>query len=115
VTELQRAIATLDRDLASLESQLQRGQVADTAALEDFKATLDGVRTTVYAVVDAKTSNDVSSVRQLRLRRGAQLCQNVSFGLRDGTISDRTPGLKLLRFAVEQTIVRLDALVEGST
>jgi hypothetical protein len=115
VTELQRAIATLDQGLASLELELQDGQVVATATLEDFKTALDGVRTTVYAVVEAETPDDVHSVRQLRLRRGAQLCQNVSFGLQDGTIGDRTPGLKLLRFAVEQTLTRLDKLAEGMT
>lgn len=115
MTELQRAIATLDKDLASLEVELQGGQVVATAALEDFKASLDGVRTTVYAVVAAETPDDVHAVQQLRLRRGAQLCQNVSFGLQDGTIGDRTPGLKLLRFAVEQTLSRLDKLAEGMT
>jgi len=115
VTELQRAIATLDENLASLETMLQEGQGAATVALEDFKATLDGVRTTVFAVVGAETPDEVHSVRQRRLRRGAQLCQHVSFGLRDGTISEHTPGLRLLRFAVEQTLARLDELVDGST
>lgn len=114
MTEIERSLAFLDRALAEIESRLDQPDVP-LAALEDFKATLDSTRTVVHAIVGASGPGDYeTNVRRFRVRRAAQVCQSVLFGLLDGSITSATPGMSALRGTVAETLQHMDAFAGGA-
>ena len=108
MSELSKVVRALGPALDAIESQLTRPQVS-VAALEDFKVTVDSVRTSVLAILTAADPADYRSfVREFRLRRAAQVCHNVLSGLVDGTITADTPGFDQLRSTVDETLECLE-------
>jgi hypothetical protein len=114
MSELDRAITFIDRALAEIESRLREPDIP-ISALEDFKATLDSTRTVVQAIIGASGPGDYEhNVYRFRLRRAAQVCQSVLFGLLDGSINPSTPGLTELRATVAETLQHMDAFAGGA-
>lgn len=110
MTELHQAVSELRQALDDIEAELTQ-QDPPAAALEDFKVTLDNVRTNVLAFLTAADSADYYGfVRKFRLRRAAQVCQAVLSGIVDGTIDPDTPGFDRFRSTVEETLERLERL-----
>ncbi len=110
MSELSQVVRALRPALDDIQSQLIQPQVS-AVALEDFKVTVDGVRTSVLAILTAADPADYHIfVREFRLRRAAQVCQNVLSGLVDGTITGETPGFDKLRSTVDETLERLEQL-----
>lgn len=100
----------LTQVLADLEAQLAEGE-APGVALEDLKANLDGVRTSVLAFITAAGPADYEmNVRRYRLRRAAQICHNVLTGMLDGTIRRGTRGFEEFKAVAEETFQRLELL-----
>ena len=111
MSELKKEVRALREALDAFETGIGDGPVSD-AALEDFKMTVDTVRTTVLAMMTADDPDDYENfVHNYRLRRGAQVCQSVFSGLVDGTIYPETPGYDQLRSTVQETLARLDRLL----
>jgi len=109
------------RDLRSLISELRtilggvEGKLStegeDSGALEEFKSSLDSARTVLLAIIGMTEAGQGEGVVQhFRLRRAAQVCQNVLFGILDGTIGPDTPGFTHMQATVEETLERLEAL-----
>ena len=114
MSELNQAVDELKQALKDIESELDRPDIS-TAALENFKVTVDGVRTSVLAILTASDPSDYHSfIRKFRLRRGAQVCHNVLSGLVDGMINADTPGFDQLHSTVDETLERLEQLVAQS-
>lgn len=108
MSELTQVTDGLRKALNDLEQQLAKSD-PPAAALEDFKSTLDGIRTSVNAFINAKDSVDYhGSIRAFRLLRTTQICQNVLTGIIDGTISPKTPGFDKFMGTVEETLERLE-------
>ncbi len=106
MSELKSVVSDLTKALDDIESHLTKQP--SPSALEDFKVMLDGVRTTLTAILTAADPADYHAfIRKFRLRRAAQVCQNVLHGLVDGTIKGDTPGFDRLRSTVEETLDRL--------
>lgn len=111
MSELKKEVRALREALDAFESGIGDGPVSDSA-LEDFKVTVDSVRTSVLAMLTADDPDNYDTfVHNYRLRRGAQVCQSVFSGLVDGTIYPETPGFDQLRATVEDTLARLDPLL----
>jgi hypothetical protein len=108
MSELTQVTDGLRKALNDLEQQLTKSN-PPAAALEDFKSTLDGIRTSVNAFINAEDSADYhGSVRAFRLLRTTQICQNVLTGIIDGTISPTTPGFDKFMGTVDETLERLE-------
>ncbi len=108
--ELNEVRAELRQALEAMDSTITEPAQAATM-LEDFKATLDGVRTTLMAILTAESPTDYQAfVRRFRLRRAAQVCQNVLFGVLDGSITPQTPGFERLQSTVGETLKELDRI-----
>jgi len=109
MTELRRSISSLRDALSDLEVGLNDTD-RSSADLEDFKAALDGARTTVLAVLAAAGPSDYQKlVRRFRLQRATQVCQCVLYGVLDGTISGQTSGIARLRSTVDEMLRKLEA------
>jgi alanyl-tRNA synthetase len=114
MNEVDRTIGFLDRALEQIESRLDQPDVP-LEALEDFKATLDSTRTVVHAIVEASVPGSQEDyLHRSRVRRAAQVCQSVLFGLLDGSITLGTPGLAELRATVAETLEHMDAFAGGA-
>jgi hypothetical protein len=110
MSELSELVPELKSALDAIEMELAEEDVSPLV-LEDFKVTVDSVRTSVLALLTAKDSGDYYGfVRKYRLRRAAQVCQNVLSGLIDKTINADTPGLDQLHATVDETLERLEQL-----
>ena len=107
MNELARAVNTLRRALDDLEAKLKGPNLSD-AALEDFKVTVDDVRSNVLAVLTAEDSRDHrSNVRKFRLLRGEQICRQVLLGLVGGNIPPDSPEFETLDSTVGEVLDRL--------
>lgn len=110
MSELNQLVPELKSALDAIEMELAEEDVSPLV-LEDFKVTVDSVRTSVLALLTAKDSGDYYGfVRKYRLRRAAQICQNVLSGLIDNTINADTLGLDQLHATVDETLERLEQL-----
>ena len=110
MSELTQEVQALRRALDNFEAKCGADSVPP-GALEDFKVTVDSVRTSVLAMLTAEDPSEYRSfIRNYRLRRAAVVCQSVFSGLIDGTIDHRTPGFDQLQSTVEETLEQLDAL-----
>jgi len=108
--DLAQVIAGLRQALDDVDKQLTKGD-PPADALEDFKSTLDGLRTNVLAFINAGDSADYhGAVHTFRLARTTQTCQNILTGFVDGTISDDTPGFDKFRSTIHEMLERLDTL-----
>ena len=108
--ELKREVTALRQALDTFETECIGGAV-HPGALEDFKMTVDGIRTSVLAMLTAEDPSEYRNfIRKYRLRRAAVVCQSVFSGLIDGTIDAHTPGFEQLRTTVDETLERLDAV-----
>ena len=114
MSELSQEVRALREALDRLESELGPDPVS-AAKLEDFKAAVDGIRTSVVAMVTAEDPADYRSfIRRYRLRRAAQVCQNVLSGLVDGTIDILAPGFDRLQSTVTDVLPRLEELAQSA-
>ncbi len=110
MNELKRTAEELRQSLDAIEPFLTRSDTS-TTDLENFKATLDRLRTNVQAIaVSDHPSDHAESVRRFRLKRAAQVCQGVLKGFADGSITAATPGLGRFRTTVEETLEYLGRL-----
>ena len=107
--QLQESILFLRASLDDLETELSTRDLT-AAGLEDFKATLDRVRTTVLAALAADDPARFQKyIQRFHLQRATQVCQSVLFGMVDGTVSAETPGMDRLRSTVTEILVRVDS------
>lgn len=112
MNELSQEVRAVREALDRLESELGPDPVS-AAKLEDFKATVDSIRTSVLAMVTAENPADYDSfIRKYRLRRAAQICQNVLSGLVDGTIDVLAPRFDRLQSTVTEILPRLEELAQ---
>ena len=108
--DLRDLIVELRDVLGGIEGKLEEGEHSSTA-LEEFKSSLDSARTVLLAVIGSTEAGEGEGVVQhFRLRRAAQVCQNVLFGLLDGTVQRSTPGFAQMQATVDETLERLEAL-----
>ncbi len=111
VRELRAVVVALRTALDEIESQLVDSSLSEPG-LEDFKSTIDDVRTSVLAILTAKDFSEWhNSLRKFRLRRGAQICQNVLAGLVDGTITADTPAFEIFHTTLDEALARVDRLM----
>ncbi len=107
MSDLRSEVHALTRALEGFEEFLTQGPVS-ADQVEDFKATVDSVRTSVLAMLNTADPSDYRGfVRSYRLRRAAQVCESVLGGLAEGTITRDTPGLAEFESTVEETLARL--------
>lgn len=107
MNELAKAVQTLRSAVDDLEPKLE-GSGLSMAALEDFKATVDAVRTSVLATLTGDNAADPrANLHKFRLRRGQQICRQVLSGLADGTIPHDSPELETLDSTVGEVLDRL--------
>ena len=114
--ELSDVVVALRTALDEIESELVDSALSGPR-LEDFKSAIDEIRTSVLAILTAKDSSEWHNfLRKFRLRRGAQICQNVLAGLVDGTITAETPAFEMFHTTVDETLACVDRLIApGST
>lgn len=109
MTQVRESILFLRDALDDLERELT-DKDPSSAGLEDFKAKLDRVRTTVLATLAADDPSDYQRyIQRFRLRRATQVCQGVLFGLLDGTVSADTSGMSGLRSTIAEILPKLEA------
>jgi len=112
--DLRSLIVELRAILGGIEGKLT-AEGEDSGALEEFKSSLDSARTVLLAIIGTTEAGQGEGVVQhFRLRRAAQVCQNVLFGILDGAIGPDTPGFTHMQATVEETLERLESLPEDS-
>ena len=108
--DLRNLIVELRAVLGGIEGKLA-AEGEDSRALEEFKSSLDSARTVLLAIIGSTEAGQGEGVVQhFRLRRAAQVCQNVLFGILDGTVGSTTPGFAQMQETVNETLERLEAL-----
>jgi len=108
--DLRDLIVELRTILGGIEGKLAV-EDQDSRVLEEFKSSLDSARTVLLAIIGSTEAGQGEGVVQhFRLRRASQVCQNVLFGVLDGTIARGTPGFSKMRTTVDETLERLEAL-----
>jgi len=111
MSEISQVVDDLRRGLTEVEAKLTWEDLPGPA-LEELKAVVDSVRTSLLAYVTAIDPADYQrSLGDLRLRRAAQVCQGVLSGVVDGTIGAFTPGFSRLHSTVDETLEQLDKLL----
>ena len=111
MSDISQVVDDLRRGLTEVEAKLTWEDLPDTA-LEELKAIVDSVRTSLLAFVTAIDPADYErSLRAFRLRRAAQVCQGVLSGIVESTISASTPGFPKLRSTVDEALEQLDQLL----
>jgi len=92
MSDLGELRARLGQVLNDLDGQLKKGD-PPPAALEDLKSTLDGVRTSVLALMSMGDPADYEKhVRGYRVKRAAQVCSSVAAAIGEGSIGPTTRG-----------------------
>lgn len=111
MNEISNVVDDLRRGLTEVEARLTWEDLPGPA-LEEFKVVVDSVRTSLLAFLTAIDPADYErSLREFRLRRAAQVCQGVLFGVVDGTIGAFTPGFSKFHSTVHETLEQLDTLL----
>ena len=114
MNQAHRTVEQLRDALKEIESKLVWGDLP-LMALEEFKVALDGTRTTLLALLDADGPADYqASLRRFRLRRAAQICENVLQGMRTGAIDRETPGLAAYAATARESLGPLDEVLGGN-
>ncbi len=114
MSPLDQVLKELTQSLGDIEGRLLWDDLP-VAALEEFKVTIDTVRTSLLAFLTASSPADYnSSLQTLRLRRAAQVCQNVFAGVIDGTISGAASGFTKLQSTVDETLAKVEDLIGNS-
>ncbi len=112
MNELGKVVGQLREALEEVESATTQEPIP-LLAIEEFRFTVDTVRTSVLAMVTSVDAADYSDVlRDVRLRRTAQVCQNILPGLLDGTIDSNTPGTQSLRLTIGEVLQRLERVTQ---
>ena len=110
MSDLRSEVRALAQALEGFEAFLAEGPVS-ADQVEDFKATVDSVRTSVLAMLNTADPSDYRGfVRSYRLRRAAQVCESVLGGLAEGVISRETAGFAEFESTVEETLARLNEM-----
>lgn len=102
VRRLTRRLESIKTDLATIETEVLAAD-APVRLLEEFKLTLDHVRTNIWAVfnpADPKARRRV--VAHFRLLRMADMCRQVLADLEDGTITAASPDFEELRAVLQR-------------
>ncbi len=111
MSDLNHAIDQLQQALNEIDVKLAWDDLP-MAALEEFKAALDNVRTSLLALIGAADASDYQrSLRRLRLHRAAQVCHSVFSSVIDGTVSPATPGITEFKATVDETLEQVDRLI----
>ncbi len=105
VRTLPRRLESIKTELAAIEKEVLAAD-APIKLLEEFKLTLDHVRTNIWAVFNPAEPNARRRVvAHFRLRRMADMCRQVLADLGDGTITAASPDFEELRAILERLIV----------
>ena len=111
MSNLNHAADELQQALNDIEAKLAWDDLP-MAALEEFKAALDNVRTSLLSLIGAADASDYQrSVRRLRLHRAAQVCHNILSSVIDGTIGPDTTGIVQFKATVDETLDQVDRLI----
>jgi hypothetical protein len=114
MSDLDELRGRLGQVLLDLDKQLKKGD-PPPAALEDLKATLDGVRTSVLALMSLGDPADYEKhVRGYRVKRAAQVCGSITAAIREGSIGPNTRGFDTFCATADETLRKLNELrLEG--
>jgi hypothetical protein len=108
--DLRNLIVELRTVLGGIEAKLA-AEDQNSRVLEEFKSNLDSARTVLLAIIGSTEAGQGEGVVQhFRLRRASQVCQNVLFGVLDGTVGPTTPGFAQMQETVNETLERLETL-----
>ncbi len=110
MSDLRRIIGQLGQALDQIEPKLAWDDLP-LAALEELKVTIDDVRTSLLAYMEAPSAGEYNSARRtFRLRRANQVCQSVLATVATGAVKTRSPGAIELREIAEEMLEKLEAL-----
>jgi len=99
---LNRRLEAIKTDLATIETEVLATD-APVRLLEEFKLTLDHVRTNIWAVFNpAAPEARRRVVAHFRLLRMADMCRQVLADLEDGTITAASPDFEVLRAVLQR-------------
>lgn len=102
VRTLTRRLESIKTELATIETEVLAAD-APVRLLEEFKLTLDHVRTNVWAVFNpAEPEARRRVVAHFRLLRMADMCRQVLADLEDGTITVASPDFEALRAVLQR-------------
>lgn len=105
----------LRTQLEEIDKRLQ-GSPLPIAVLEDLKAAVDHLRTTLWAAMSANTADpDVltSKLISLRMQRAAEVCRQIRLDIDAGDLDINSADLPQLREALHLTVNRLERLYKS--
>lgn len=108
-------IRQLKRALEEIEKRLTEGTVP-FPVLEDFKAAIDHIRMTVWAILSTPQANQyelASSIVRFRLKRSTQMCQQIVMDINSSEITVDSPELQEFHAALKNTLERIDRLYQS--
>lgn len=98
-------VSQLRRVLGEAESELNWG-VVPQAVLEDFKTAVDHIRTDIWAALSTRYTEQykiAADIVRFRLKRTAELCQQIKRDLDAGEISVDSPEFQQLQATLRLT------------
>lgn len=110
--ELVEQVTNLKYSLADVEKKLSGGQLP-FSVLEDFKAAVDHIRLTVWALLSSAQTDSSTVAAMLvrfRLRRASEICRQITLDANSGSVTRATPELPQLQLTLRETLDRLDRL-----
>jgi hypothetical protein len=100
--DIAQRVRDLKNALSTIEVELKGGGTPPEG-LEDFKAVVDSVRLSVWAVLSGAQADDYQTfIGGFRLRRGTDICRQILGDIESGTIQPGTPDFGDFKGTVEE-------------
>ena len=115
--ELVEQVNELGLALQGIERELGSGQVPVTV-LEDFRTAIDHTRMTLWAVITAADTGELSvitaAIVRYRLGRIVEMCRRSLADMDSGALTRATPELPVFKAVLEQTLARIEELEQSA-
>ena len=100
--DIAQRVQDLKNALSSIEVELKREETPPEG-LEEFKAVVDSVRLSVWAVLSGAQADDYQTfISGFRLRRATDICRQILSDLESGALRPGTPELGDFTGTVEE-------------
>jgi hypothetical protein len=100
--DITQRVRDLKNALSSIEGELKGGDTPPQG-LEEFKAVVDSVRLSVWAILSgAKADNFQTFIGGFRLRRGSDICRQILGDIESGTLHAEHPEFGDFKETVEE-------------
>lgn len=100
--DIAQRVRDLKNALSSIEGELKGGNTLPEG-LEEFKAVVDSVRLSVWAILSGAKADDYQAfISGFRLRRGSDICRQILGDIESGALRPENPDFGDFKGTVEE-------------